>query len=68
MAPGTTRLFKEMEDALNSGWIDFGVSDTEPDAGTVICRRVPDGRLMFCDDFGSCPVDPELHLHGQLLL
>ena len=35
MPHGTTGSFEEMEDAFNSGWIDFGVLGTEPVAGTV---------------------------------
>jgi uncharacterized protein YbjT (DUF2867 family) len=40
MAPGTTGLFEEMEDALNSGWIDFGVPGTEPVAATLTPSQV----------------------------
>jgi uncharacterized protein YbjT (DUF2867 family) len=40
MAPGTTGLFEEMEDALNSGWIDFGVLGTEPVAATITPAQV----------------------------
>ncbi|HEX4496480.1 MAG TPA: NmrA family NAD(P)-binding protein [Thermoanaerobaculia bacterium] len=40
MAPGTTGLFEEMEDALNSGWIDFGVPGTEPVAATITPAQV----------------------------
>jgi uncharacterized protein YbjT (DUF2867 family) len=35
MAPGTTGAFEEMEDAFNSGWIDFGLPGTEPVDGTI---------------------------------
>ena len=35
MPPGGIGPFEEMEDGFNSGWIDFGVSGTEPVAGTV---------------------------------
>jgi uncharacterized protein YbjT (DUF2867 family) len=40
MPPGTTGPFEEMEDAFNSGWIDFGVPGTEPIAGKVPPARV----------------------------
>ena len=40
MAPGTTGPFEEMEDAFNSGWIDFGVPGTEPVAGKVTPAQV----------------------------
>jgi uncharacterized protein YbjT (DUF2867 family) len=35
MQPGTTGPFEEMEDAFNSGWIDFGAPDTHPVRGDV---------------------------------
>lgn len=35
MAPGTTGPFEQMADALNSGWIDFGVPGTEPVPATT---------------------------------
>ncbi len=35
MPPGAAALFEEMEDGMNSGWIDFGVPDTEPVSATV---------------------------------
>lgn len=35
MPHGTTGYFEEMEDAFNSGWIDFGVPGTESVAGTL---------------------------------
>lgn len=37
---GTTGPYEEMEDAFNSGWIDFGVPGTEPVAGTTAPREV----------------------------
>jgi len=40
MAPGTTGLYEEMMDGFNSGWISFGVSDTEPVAGTTTAAQV----------------------------
>lgn len=40
MAPGTTGAYEEMQDAFNSGWIDFGVPGTEPVAGTVTPAQV----------------------------
>ena len=35
MPPGFIKPFLEMEDGFNSGWIDFGVSGTEPVPGTI---------------------------------
>jgi len=35
MPPAFIAPYLEMEDGLNSGWIDFGVAGTEPVAGTV---------------------------------
>lgn len=35
MAEGTTAAFEQMEDAFNSGWIDFGVPGTEPVAASI---------------------------------
>ena len=40
MPAGRTNLFEEMEDAYNSGWIDFGVAGTESVAGTVTPAEV----------------------------
>jgi len=35
LVAGTTGPFEEMEDAFNSGWIDFGAPDTHPVRGDV---------------------------------
>ncbi len=40
MPEGRTNLFEEMEDAYNSGWIDFGVAGTESVAGAVTPAKV----------------------------
>ena len=40
MPAGRTNLFEEMEDAYNSGWIDFGVPGTETVAGTTTPAEV----------------------------
>lgn len=40
MSPGAAKLFGEMEDAFNSGWIDFGVPGAEPVAATVTAAEV----------------------------
>ena len=37
---GRTAPYEEMEDAFNSGWIDFGVPGTEPVAATTAPRDV----------------------------
>ena len=40
MAPGTTGLYEEMLDGVNSGWIAFGVPGTESVAGTTTAVQV----------------------------
>jgi uncharacterized protein YbjT (DUF2867 family) len=40
LPPGGTGPYEEMEDAFNSGWIDFGVAGTEPVAGTTTPAQV----------------------------
>jgi uncharacterized protein YbjT (DUF2867 family) len=40
LPPGGTGPYEEMEDAFNSGWIDFGVPGTEPVAGTTTPAQV----------------------------
>lgn len=40
MPPGFIRPYLEMEDAYNSGWIDFGVPGTERVVGTVTPAQV----------------------------
>lgn len=50
MAPGSTGMYEEMMDGINSGWIASGIPGTESVAGTVSpaevfaqARKVPDG-------------------------
>jgi NAD(P)H dehydrogenase (quinone) len=40
MPPVATGPFEEMEDAFNSGWIDFGVPGTEPVPGRSLPPQV----------------------------
>ena len=40
MKPGTTGPFEEMEDAFNSGWIDFDAPDTQQVCGEVTPAEV----------------------------
>ena len=40
LTPGRTALYEEMMDGFNSGWIDFGVPDTEAVAGTTTAAEV----------------------------
>ena len=45
MPQGTTGPLEEMQDAFNSGWIDFGVPGAEAVAGTLTPAEVFSGWL-----------------------